>query len=171
MMQARALRVLELCDDHTTPSCLVSNSLAKPRYRSVNTLVLHDPWLTQESPVTFPVCALYQLFVRSCVFAHHGLYCSHVCTHTHHSLLQHLSLVFTFVIFSSQMGKHQNVRSPLGTTEWNHLQFTPTVTSWWELTVFCTDVGLHTRVTRCSAFKFCVLPTGHAQCYPSTGSD
>ena len=30
MMQARALRVPELCDDHTPPSCLVTNSLAKP---------------------------------------------------------------------------------------------------------------------------------------------
>ena len=34
-----------------------------------------------------------------------------------------------------------------------------TVTSWCDLTVSCADVGLHTRVTWCSAFKFCVLPT------------
>ena len=83
MMQARALRVPEFCDDHTPPSCLVTNSLTKPRYRSVNTLVLPGPWLTQGGPVTFPVCALCQLFVRSCDLAHHGLYCSHVyvCTH------------------------------------------------------------------------------------------
>ena len=68
MMQARALRVPEFCDNHTPPSCLVTNSLAKPRFRSVNTLVLPHPLLTQGGPVTFPVCALYQLFVRSCVF-------------------------------------------------------------------------------------------------------
>ena len=41
-MQARALRVPELCDDHTSPSCLVTNSLAKPRYRSLHTLVLTE---------------------------------------------------------------------------------------------------------------------------------
>ena len=53
MMQARALRVPELCDDHTPPSCLVTNSLAKREYWSVNTLVLPDPWLTPGGPVTF----------------------------------------------------------------------------------------------------------------------
>ena len=74
--------------------------------------------------MTFPVCAMYQLFVRSCVLAHHGLYCSHVCACTHHSLMQHLSLVFAFIIFSSHMEKHQNVRPPLSTTEWNHSYYT-----------------------------------------------
>ena len=58
-MQARALRVPELCEDHTPPSCLVTNSLAEPRYRSVDTLVLPDPSLTQGGPVTFPACALH----------------------------------------------------------------------------------------------------------------
>ena len=120
MMQARALRVPELCDNHTPPSCLVTNSLAKPRFRSVYTSVLPDPLLTHGGSLTFPVCALYQLFVRLCVLAHHGLHCSHVCAYTHHSLLLHLSLVFAFVTFSSQMEKHQNVRPPTGTTEWNH---------------------------------------------------
>ena len=93
-------------------------------YRCVHTLVLPDPWLTQEGPVTFPACALYQLFVRSCDLAHHGLCCSRVCAYTHHSSLQHLSLVFSFVIFSSQTEKQQNVRPPLGTTEWNHSYYT-----------------------------------------------
>ena len=51
-------------DDHTFPSCLVAYTLAKMGYRSVNTLVLPDPWLTQESPVTFPACALYQGFCQ-----------------------------------------------------------------------------------------------------------
>ena len=45
-----------------------------------------------------------------------------------------------------------------------------TVTSWCDLPVSCAVVGLNTRVTWCGAFKFCVLPTGHTQCYPSTGS-
>ena len=91
-MQARALRVPELCDDHTPPSCLVTNPLAEPRYRSVNTLVLPDPLLTQGGPVTFLACALHKLVVRSCDLAHHGLYCSHVCVCTHHGSLQHLPL-------------------------------------------------------------------------------
>ena len=66
------------------------NSLAEPRYRSVDTLVLPDPLLTQGGSVTFLACALHYLFVRSCDLAHHGLYCSHVCVCTHHSSLQHL---------------------------------------------------------------------------------
>ena len=122
--QARALRVLEFCDDHIPRSCLVVYPLAKMGYRSVNMVVLPDPWLTQGGLVTFPACALYQLFVRSFDLAHHGQNCSHVCACTHHSLLQHLSLVFAFVIFSSQMEEQQNVRLPLGTTEWNHFYYT-----------------------------------------------
>ena len=82
-MQARSLRVPELCDDHTTPSCLVVNSLEESKYRSVNTLVLPDPSSTQWGLVTFLACALHKPFVRSCDFAHHGLYCSHVCACTH----------------------------------------------------------------------------------------
>ena len=117
VMQARALRVPVLCDDHTPPSCLVAYPLAKMGHRSVSTLVLPDPWLTQGGLVTFLACALHQLFARSCDLAHHGLYCSHVCACIHHSLLQHLSLVFAFVIFSSHMEEQQNVRLPLGTTE------------------------------------------------------
>ena len=58
-MQARTLRVSELCDDHTPPSRLVTNSLAEPRYRSVNLLVLPDPLLTQGGLVTFLACALH----------------------------------------------------------------------------------------------------------------
>ena len=124
MMHGRALRVPEHCDNHTPPSCLVAYPLAKMEFRLVNTLVLPYPWLTQEGPVTFPACALYQLFVRSCDLAHHGLYRSHVCAYTHHSLLLHLSLVFAFATFSSQMEEHQNVRPPTGTTEWNHSYYT-----------------------------------------------
>ena len=33
-------------------------------HRSVNSLVLPDPWLKQGGLVTFPACALHQLFVR-----------------------------------------------------------------------------------------------------------
>ena len=124
VMQARALRVPELCDDHTLPSCLVVYPLAKLGHRSVNTLVLPDPWLTQGGLVTFLACALHQLFVKSRELAHHGLYCSHVCACTHHSSLQHLSLVFAFVIFSSLMEEQQNVRLPTRTTEWNRSHYT-----------------------------------------------
>ena len=81
-MQARALRVPELCDDHTLHHARF-NSLAEPRYRSVSTLVLPDPSPTQGGPVTF-------LAYGSCDLAHHGLCCSHVCACTHHSSLQHL---------------------------------------------------------------------------------
>ena len=90
-MQARALRVPEVCVNHTPPSCLVAYPFTKMEYRVLNTLVLPDPWLTQEGLVTFPACALYQLFVWSCDLAHDGLHCSHFCAYTHRSLLLHLS--------------------------------------------------------------------------------
>ena len=83
----------------------------KMEYRVLNTVVLPDPWLTQEGLVTFPACALYQLFVRSCNLAHDGQHCSHFCTYTHRSLLLHLSLVFAFVSFCSQMEEHQTGNS------------------------------------------------------------
>ena len=116
--QARALRVPELCDDHTPPSCLVTNSLAEPRCRSVNTLVLPDPLLTQGGPVTFQACALHQLFVRSCDLAHRGLCCSRVCVCTHRSSLQHS--LFPRV----HLDEPQYVRLPLGTTGWYHSYYT-----------------------------------------------
>ena len=75
-----------------------------------------DPWLTQEGLVTFPACAKYQLFVRSCDLAHDGLRSSHFCANTHRSLLLHLSLVLAFVYLCSQMEEHQNVRPSTGTT-------------------------------------------------------
>ena len=100
------------------------NSILKLGLRVLNPLVLPDPLLTQEGPVTFPACALYKLFVRSCHLAHHGLYCSHFCAYRHRSLFLHLSLVFAFVSFCSQMEEHQNVRLSTGTTEWNHSYYT-----------------------------------------------
>ena len=90
----------------------------------MNTLVLPDPWLTQEGPVTFPACALYQLFVRSCDLAHHGLHCSHVGVCTHHSSLQHLLFCVRFYCRSVHKDELQNMRLPLGTTEWNHSYYT-----------------------------------------------
>ena len=120
MMQARALRVPELCDDHTPPSCLVTNSLAKLEYRSVNTLVLPDPWLTRGGPVTFSACALHQIFVRSCDLAHHGLFCSHVCVCTHHLPFRCLPLLSS----RAHMDEPQCMRLPLGTTERNHSHYT-----------------------------------------------
>ena len=107
-MQARALRVPVLCDDHTPPSCLVAYPLAKLGHRSVYMLVLPDPWLTQGGPVTFLARALCQLFVRSCDLAHHGP-------------LQHLSFR-CLPLLSSRAHKDepQCMRLPLGTTECNH---------------------------------------------------
>ena len=88
-------------------------------------LVLPDPWLTQGGLVTFLACALYQLFVRSCDLAHHGLYCSHVCACTHHSSLQHLPFrCLSSLLLSSQMEEQQNVQQPHGTTWWNHSFYT-----------------------------------------------
>ena len=75
-------------------------------------------------PGDIPACALYQLFVRSCDVEQYGLHCSHFCVCTHRSLLLHLSLVFAFVNFCSQMEEHQNVRPSTGTTEWNHSYYT-----------------------------------------------
>ena len=117
-MQARGLRVPEVCVNHTPPSCLVAYPFTKMEYQALNTLVLPDPWLTQEGPVTFPACALYQLFVRSCNLACDGQHCSHFCAYTHRSL------VFALVSFSSQMEEHQNVRPSTGTTELNHSYYT-----------------------------------------------
>ena len=118
VMQARALRVPEACVNHTPPSCLVAYPFTKTEYRVLYSLVLPDPWLTLEGPVTFLACALHKLFVRSCDLAHDGLHCSHVCAYAHRSLLLHLSLVFAFVSFCSQMEEHQNVQPSTGTTEW-----------------------------------------------------
>ena len=101
MMQARALRVPEVCVNHSPPSCLVAYHFTKMEYRVLYTLVLPDSWLTQEGSVTFPACALNQIFVRSWDLAHDGLHCSHSCAYTHRSLLLHLSLVFASVSFCS----------------------------------------------------------------------
>ena len=57
VMQARALRVPEVCVNHTPPSCLVAYPFTKMEHRVLYMLVLPDPWLTQEGPVTFPACA------------------------------------------------------------------------------------------------------------------
>ena len=122
--QSLCMFLLTLAPLAHPPSCLVAYPLAKLEHRSVNTLVLPDSWLTQRSLVTFLACALHPLFVKSCDLAQHGLFCLHFCACTHRGSLQHLSLVFAFGIFSSQMGEQQNVRLPLGTTEWNHSHYT-----------------------------------------------
>ena len=124
MMQARALRVPEFCDDHT-PSCLITNSFAKPKYRSVNTLALPDPSLTQWGLVTFQAYASHQLFVRSCDLAYYGPYCSHVFVCTHHSSLQHLHFrCLPSLSFCAHMDEPQGMRLPLGSTGGNHSYYT-----------------------------------------------
>ena len=120
VMQARAQRVPEVCVNHTSPSCLVAFPFAKMEYWFFYTLVLPDPWLTEEGPVTSLVSALYQLFVRLCDLTHDGQHCSHFCANTHRSLLLHFSLVLAFVDLCSQMEEHQNVRPSTGTTELIH---------------------------------------------------
>ena len=105
-MQARALRVPEVCVNHTSPSCLVAFPFTKTEYWVIYTLVLPDPWLTPEGLVTFPVSALYQLFVRSCDLAHDGQHWLHFCANTHRSLLLRLSLVLAFVYLCPQMEEH-----------------------------------------------------------------
>ena len=113
--QARALRVPEVCVYHIPPSCLVARPFTKMEYRVLYTL---------EDPMTFPACALHQLFVLLCDLVHDGQHCSHFCANTHRSLLLHLSLVFAFVYLCSQMEERQNVRPSTGTTEWNHFYYT-----------------------------------------------
>ena len=159
--------------------CLVANSIVKLGLRFVNTLVLPDPLLTQGGSVTFLACALHQLFVRSCHLAHHGLYCSHVRAYTHYSSLQHLPFQCLPSSFSVLRWKNNRMcgclLAPLSgitlSTRVLSTSLSSTVTSWCELSVSCAGVGLHTRVTWCSVFKLCVLPTGRTQCHQSTGSD
>ena len=119
-MQARALRVPEVCVNHTSPSRLVAFPFTMMEYWVFDTLVLPDPWLTQEGSVTSLVSALYKLFVRSCDLAHDGQHCSHFCASTHRSLLLHLSLVLAFVYLCSQMDEHQHMRPSTNTSELNH---------------------------------------------------
>ena len=174
MMQARALRVPELCDDHTPPSCLVTNSIVtivKLGLRSVNTLVLPDPLHT----ITPAFCQVVRLGAPwPILFTCPCLYPPQLPAHLPFRCLPSLS-------FCAHIDDSQYMRLPLGTTEWNHSYYmgnfalsttlSSTVTSWCELPVTCADVGLHTRVTWCSAFQFCVLPTSHTQCHQSTFSD
>ena len=75
--------------------------------------------------MTFPACAMHQLFVRACDLAHHGLFCSHVCACTHHSSLQHPPFgVLSSPLFGSQMEEQQNVPQPNWATWWNHSCYT-----------------------------------------------
>ena len=174
--QARAPRVPELCDDHTPPSCLVTNSLAEPRYRSVNTPVLPDPLLTQGDQVTFLAFALH---VR--LGASFSVLFTYLCLYTPQLIAAFAFLCLSSLSLRAHMDELQNRRLLLGTTGWNHSYYTGVplsalhslqqVTSWCELPVPCAETGLHTGVTWCSDFKLCVLPTGYTQCHQSTGSD
>ena len=113
MMQARALRVPELCDDHTSPSCLVTNSIVtivKWGLRSVNTLVLPDPLHT----ITPAFCQVVRLGAPwPILFTCPCLYQPQLPAHLPFRCLPSLS-------FCAHMDDSQYMRLPLGTTEWNH---------------------------------------------------
>ena len=175
-MQARALRVPELCDDHTTPSCLVANSLAESRYRSVGTLALPDPSLAQWGLVTLLACALHWPFIRSCDLAHYGLYCSHVCAYTHHISLQPLPFRCLPSLFSrGRTSEHAAV-------SWHHrveslllhghsalrTTLSPAATSWCELPAPCADIWpphgshmLQRLQALCPAHRLHTVPSVH----------
>ena len=90
-MQARALRVPEVCVNHTPPPCLVEYPFTKMEYRVLNTLVLPDPWLTQDGPVTFPACALYQLLSGLAIW-HMMANIVHISVPTHIAACFYISL-------------------------------------------------------------------------------
>ena len=63
-MQARALRVPEVCVNHTPPSCLVAYPFTKMEYRVLYMLVLPDPWLTQGGPGDIPSVCIAPAFCQ-----------------------------------------------------------------------------------------------------------
>ena len=113
--QAQAQRVPGLCDDHTPPSCLVTNSLAKQGHRSVNTLVLPDPLLTQEGLVTFLACALHQLFVVRLGTSWPILFTC-LCLHTPQLLAASAFSVFGLAVFPCSHGR----TSVHAAASWHH---------------------------------------------------
>ena len=115
-MQARALRVPERCDDHIPPSCLVTNSLAEPRYRSMDTLVLPVPGRPGGIPSVCFALAFRQV-VR--LGASWSVLFTCLCLHTPQLVaapFRCLPLPFS----CAHMDEPQCMRLPLGTTEWNH---------------------------------------------------
>ena len=124
-MQARALRVSDFCDDYTLPACLVADSLAEPRYRSVNTLAPPDPSLTQEGARDIS-CVCIALAFRQVVRlgASWPVFSTCLCLYTPELLAASPSSVFAFVVSPTHMDGHQNMRLPHGTTGWNHSYYT-----------------------------------------------
>ena len=125
MTQARALRVPELCDDHTPPSCLVTNSLAEPMKSSVDTLVLPDPLLTQGGLVAFlRVCIAlaFRQVVR--LGASWSVLFTCLCLYTPQLRAASALLCPSSLSLRAHMDELQNMRLPLGTTEWNHSYYT-----------------------------------------------
>ena len=124
-MQARALRVPELCTDHTPPTCLVTNSLAEPRKSSVDTLVLPDPLLTQGGPVAFlayGIALAFRQVVR--LGAPWSVLFTCLCLYTPQLLAAPALLCPSSLSLRAHMDELQNMRLPLGTTEWNHSYYT-----------------------------------------------
>ena len=76
-------------------------------------------------PGDIPSVCIVPAFCQVVRFAHHGLYCSHVCAcHTPQLVAGSLFGVCLRYFFSSQTEEQQNGRLPLGTTEWNHSYYT-----------------------------------------------
>ena len=126
-----------------------------------------DPLLTREGPVTFPACALHQLFVRSCDLAQHGLYCSHVCVCAHRSSLQHLPFCVRLCRSSVPTWKNLSAcgcllapQSGITLTTWATPSQHYTLFNSYKLVraprPLCRFFGLHTTVTWCSDFKLYV---------------
>ena len=125
-VQARALRVPELCDDHTPPSCFVTHSFAEPRCRSVNTLVLPDPFIAHTgSPGDIPsvcIALAFRQVVR--LGASWSVLFICLCLYTPQLLAASALLCPFSLSLPAQMDQLQNMRLPPGTTGWNHSYFT-----------------------------------------------
>ena len=101
VMQARALRVPELCDDHTFPSCLVAYPLAKLVHRFVNMLVLPDTWITQGDPVDIPSVYIVPAFCQVVRFGTSWPFLfTCLCLHTSQLVAASAYSVSVFIVFS-----------------------------------------------------------------------
>ena len=151
----------------------------EPRYRSLDTVVLPDPLLTQGGPVTCVHCTTFSYgratwHIRVCIL----FTCLYL--YTPQLLAASALLCPSLSFFRAHMDELQNMRLPLGTTGWNDSYYTgiplSALHSLQQLQTGASSpspvqISASTTVTLCSDFKLCVLPTGYTQCHLSTGSD